>query len=219
MYRDCWQQEEGENSFLPQIKNNKGFTLIAALITVAIIIILTGIALVQFQKALNKAKANKAETEIEIMGRAVEQIEEDTGNYLEKLEDLDNPTSPDDSFSPWWGPYVSSLPVENKDPWGNEYLYLCWTDGGRYWYWGGDWPSGWSRGQASGFVDLSEDGIDNDGDGVIDEKDGSERMPQGLYNNIQGMMQEQSSEEGFILSSAGPDGEAGTEDDIVYGTY
>ena len=217
MYRDCWQQEEGENSFLPQIKNNKGFTLIAVLITVAIIIILTGIALVQFQKALNKAKANKAETEIEMMGRAVEQIEEDTGNYLEKLEYLDNPASPDDSsFSPWWGPYVSSLPVEDKDPWGNEYLYLCWTDGGRYWYLG-DWPAGWGHGWARGFVDLNDDGIDNDRDGEIDE--GDERMPQGQYIQIQRMMQEQSSEEGFILTSAGPDGEFDTQDDIVYGTH
>jgi len=216
MYRDCWQQEEGENSFLPQIKNNKGFTLIAVLITVAIIIILTGIALVQFQKALNKAKANKAETEIEMMGRAVEQIEEDTENYLESLDQLDDPTPPDGSFSPWWGPYVSSLPVENKDPWRNEYLYLYWTDGGRHWYWG-NWPQGWGHGHHRGFVDLNDDGIDNDGDGDIDE--GDEYMPRGQYMQILGMMQEQSPEEGFFLSSAGPDGEAGTEDDIVYGTY
>lgn len=216
MYRDCWQQEEGENSSLPQIKNNKGFTLIAVLITVAIIIILTGITLVQFQKALNKAKVSKAEAEIEIMGRAIEQIEEDIGNYLENLDQLDDATSPDGSFSPWWGPYVSSLPVDNKDPWGNDYLYVYWINGGNYWYLG-NWPPGWGKGEKTGFVDLNGDGIDNDGDGDIDE--GDERMPRGLYNNIQSMMQERSSEEGFILSSVGPDGEAGTEDDIVYGTY
>ncbi|GAG18707.1 unnamed protein product, partial [marine sediment metagenome] len=206
MYRDCWKDKNGEkNSFPIPIKNHKGFTLMVALITVAIIIILTGIALVQFQKALNKAKVSKAEAEIEIMGRAIEQIEEDTGNYLGSLDQLDDPTSPDESFSPWWGPYVSSLPVENKDPWGNDYLYVHWIDGGNYWYLG-HWPPGWGHGRAVGFVDLSGDGIDNDGDGVIDEKDGSERMPPGLFWQIQSMMQEQSTEEGFILSSAGPDG-------------
>ncbi len=53
---------------------------------------------------------------------------------------------------------------------------------------------------------------------MIDEKDGSERMPPGLYSHIQAMIEEQP-EEGFSLSSTGPDGEEGTEDDIEYGTY
>ncbi|GAG90634.1 unnamed protein product, partial [marine sediment metagenome] len=51
----------------------------------------------------------------------------------------------------------------------------------------------------------------------IDE--GDEYMPPGRYMQILSMMQEQSTEEGFILSSSGPDGEVDTEDDIVYGTY
>ncbi|GAG61354.1 unnamed protein product [marine sediment metagenome] len=218
MARDCWEDKNREkNSFPIPIKNAEGFTLIEVLIIVGIIIILTGIALVQLQNASNKAKVSKAEAEIEIMGRAIEQIEEDTGNYLKKLEYLDDPAPPPHgSFSPWWGPYVSSLPVENKDPWGNEYLYLCWTDGGRYWYWG-NWPPGWSHGHHYGFVNLNDDGIDNDGDGEIDE--GDEYMPPGRYMQILSMMQEQSTEEGFILSSSGPDGEVDTEDDIVYGTY
>ena len=215
MYRECWEQEKGKNSFPVRINNHKGFTLITVLIIVAIIIILTGIALVQFQKALNKAKVSKAEAEIEIMGRAIEQIEEDTGNYLENLDQLDDATPPDESLSPWWGPYVSSLPVNIKDPWGNDYLYVYWIDGGNYWYLG-NWPAGWGKGQKTGFVDLNGDGIDNDGDGEVDE--GDERMPPGLYSHIQAMIEEQP-EEGFSLSSTGPDGEEGTEDDIEYGTY
>ncbi|MBA7714928.1 hypothetical protein ES703_123960 [subsurface metagenome] len=203
MYRGCWQQEEGENSFLPQIKNNKGFTLIAALITVAIIIILTGIALVQFQKASNKAKVNKAETEIEIMGRAIEQIEEDTGNYLKKLEQLDDATPPSskdkDSFSPWWGPYVSSLPVENKDPWGTIYVYLYWVSPrgrgkGREFH----YPPGWSSpGERKGW--------------------GGNPLPPGLWRKLVG--EGDLPDNGFLILSAGPDGEIDTEDDIVYGTY
>ena len=217
MYRECWEQEKGKNSFPVRIRNHQGFTLIEVLIIVGIIIILTGMAVVYLKNASNKAKVSKAEAEIEIMGGAIEQIEEDTGNYLENLDQLDDATPPDESLSPWWGPYVSSLPVDNKDPWGNDYLYVYWIDGGNYWYLG-HWPPGWGRGEARGFVDLSGDGIDNDGDGVIDEKDGSERMPLGLYNHIQAMIEEQP-EEGFSLSSTGPDGEEGTEDDIVYGTY
>ena len=204
MYRDCWQQEEGENSFLPQIKNNKGFTLIAVLITVAIIIILTGIALVQFQKALNKAKVNKAETEIEMMGRAIEQIEEDTGNYLKKLEDLDNPTSPDDSFSPWWGPYVSSLPVENKDPWGTIYVYLYWVS-----------PEGRGRGRGREFQYPSgPPGWSSPGTRVGWEDN---PLPPGLWRKLVG--EGDLPDNGFLILSAGADGEVDTQDDIVYGTY
>ena len=217
MVRNFWKHVKGKkNSFPTQIKNHEGFTLIQVLIMVGIIIVLTGIALVQLQNASNKAKVNKTEAEIEMMGRAIEQIEEDTGNYLESLDQLDDATPPDGSFSPWWGPYVSSLPVENKDPWRNDYFYLYWVNEGTYWYWR-VWPPGWGHGKAKGFIDLNEDKIDNDGDGEIDE--GDERMPRGLYNQIQRMMQEQSPDEGFILISAGPDGEMGTEDDIVYGTY
>ena len=86
-----------------QIKDNKGFTLIQVLIVVGIIAILAGIALARFNNALTRAKVNKAEAEIEMMGRAVEQIEEDTENYIESLEQLDDTTSPGDpdDFSPW----------------------------------------------------------------------------------------------------------------------
>ena len=201
MYRDCWQQEEGENSSLPQIKNNKGFTLIAALITVAIIIILTGVALVQFQKALNKAKVNKAETEIEMMGRAIEQIEEDTGNYLENLDQLDDATPPDESFSPWWGPYVSSLPVDIEDPWNTSYAYFFWVTGkkGKKEFQMGHYPpgGGWKKGKKVGW--------------------GDESLPPGLWKKLGA--EDDLPEKGFLLLSAGADGEVNTEDDIVYGTY
>ena len=65
-----------------QIRNGKGFTLIQVLVVVGIIAVLAGIALVRFNSALNKARVNKAEVEIEMMGRAIEQIEEDTENYI-----------------------------------------------------------------------------------------------------------------------------------------
>ena len=95
MIRDCSEYERGKaNHPLSQTKNDKGFTLITVLIIVGIIIILTGIALVQLQNASNKAKVSKAEAEIEIMGAAIEQIEEDTGNYLESLDQLDDATPP-----------------------------------------------------------------------------------------------------------------------------
>ncbi len=202
MYRDWRECEKGKKkSFLTGIKNHKGFTLIEVLIIVGIIIILTGMALVYLKNASNKAKMSKAEVEIEMMGRAVEQIEEDTGNYLEELEDLDNPTSPDDSFSPWWGPYVSSLPVGIEDPWGTSYSYFFWVTGGdgkKFQL--GNYPPGspgWEKGKKVGW--------------------GEGWLPPGLWKKLGA--EDDLPENGFLLLSVGADGEVDTEDDIVYGTY
>ncbi|MFQ6067565.1 MAG: type II secretion system protein [bacterium] len=204
MYRDCWGYGKSEkNSFSTRIRNNKGFSLIAALITVGIIIMLTGIALVYLRNASNRAKVNKAKVEIEIMGRAIEQIGEDTGNYLKSLEQLDDETPPDGSFSPWWGPYVSSLPVDIEDPWNTSYVYFFWVTGkkGKEFQLGNYPPGpkgkGWKKGKKKGWGDKS--------------------LPPGLWKKLGD--KENLSEKGFLVFSAGPDGEVDTEDDIEYGTY
>ena len=202
---------------LIRIRDHRGFTLMEALIVVAVIIIIAGIAIPRLLSFLEKSKLNLAKAEIETMGSAIREVVKDTGSCVENLDQLGDRSSPDEEdFSPWWGPYVSSLPVDNKDPWGNDYVYVYWFDEGGYWYLG-HWPVGWGTGKKKGFVDLNEDGIDNDRDGLIDE--GDERMPPGLYAHIQTLLEEGSTEEGFDLRSAGPDGEEGTDDDIVYGGY
>jgi len=205
---------------LIRIRDHRGFTLMEALIVVAVIIIIAGIAIPRVLSFLEKSKVNLAKAEIETMGSAIREVIKDTGSYVENLDQLGDRSSPggENDFSPWWGPYVSSLPVDNEDPWGNEYLYVYWFDERGQWYLG-HWPKGWSRGRAEGFKDLSSDGIDNDRDGVIDEDDNTERMPRGLYDHIQALLEEGSPEEGFDLRSAGPDGEDGTDDDVVYGAY
>ena len=202
---------------LIRIRDHRGFTLMEALIVVAVIIIIAGIAIPRLLSFLEKSKLNLAKAEVETMGSAIREVIKDTGSCVENLDQLGDRSSPDEEdFSPWWGPYVSSLPVDNKDPWGNDYVYVYWFDEGGYWYLG-HWPAGWGTGKKKGFVDLNEDEIDNDRDGLIDE--GDERMPPGLYAHIQTLLEEGSTEEGFDLRSAGPDGEEGTDDDIVYGGY
>ena len=197
---------EKKDCFSTQIRNNKGFTLIQLLIVVAIIAILAGIALVRFNSALTKAKLNKAKVEIEMMGRAIEQIEEDTGNYIEDLEQLDDTTPPGDSgtpFSPWWGPYVSSLPVDIEDPWNTGYAYFFWVteDGNRQFQMGNypPGPPGWaSLGTRTGWE--------------------GESLPPGLWKKL--TPEEGLSARGFLIVSAGPDREMVTDDDnIEYGTY
>jgi general secretion pathway protein G len=185
-----------------QTRNDKGFTLIQLLIVVGIIAILAGIALVRFNSALTKAKVKKTEVEIEMMGRAIEQIEEDTENYIEDLEQLDDKTSPGD-FSPWWGPYLSSLPANLQDPWDTNYAYFFWTttaQGKRFQL--GNYPpgppgQGWDKGEKKGW--------------------GDESLPPGLWKKLN--PEEGLSARGFLIVSAGPDKEMATDDDIEYGTY
>lgn len=191
------------------MRDDKGFTLIQLLIVVGIIAILAGIAMVRFNSALTKAKLDKAEVEIEMMGRAIEQIEEDTENYIEELEQLDDTTAPvpddrDTSFSPWWGPYLSSLPKNIEDPWGTSYAYFFWTTPekgkGKQFQMGNypPGPPGWdSRGTRTGW--------------------GGESLPPGLWKKLGS--EEGLSAKGFFVVSAGPDREMATDDDIEYGTY
>jgi len=185
------------------MRDDKGFTLIQVLVVVGIIAVLAGIALVRFNSALNKARVNKAEVEIEMMGRAIEQIEEDTENYIEGLEQLDDKTSPGDSFSPWWGPYLSSLPANLQDPWDTNYAYFFWTTtwpGGKQFQMGNypPGPPGWdSGGTRTGW--------------------GGESLPPGLWKKLGS--EEGLSARGFLIVSAGPDREIATDDDIEYGTY
>jgi len=193
---------EKKDCFSTQIRNNKGFTLIQVLVVVGIIAILAGIAMVRFNSALGKAKLNKAEVEIEMMGRAIEQIEEDTENYIEGLGQLDDTTSPGDSFSPWWGPYLSSLPARLQDPWGTNYAYFFWTppETGPKQFQMGNYPpgpEGWKHGEKKGW--------------------GDESLPPGLWRKL--TPEEGVSARGCFVVSAGPDREMATDDDIEYGTY
>ena len=195
---------EKKDCYSTQIKDDKGFTLIQVLIVVGVIAILSGIAMARFNSALNKAKLDKVEIEIEMMGRAIEQVEEDTGNYIEGLDQLDDTTSPDASFSPWWGPYLSSLPASLQDPWDTDYAYFFWmtTAQGIKQFQMGNYPpgppgQGWSKGKKVGW--------------------GDESLPPGLWKKL--TPEEGVSARGFFVVSAGPDKTIATDDDIAYGSY
>jgi len=121
----------------PYWKNKQAFTLIEIIIVIGIIALVTGIAIIRLRDMANKSKVRQGLTEVEIMGSAIVQIAEeqiekdpdkkDSGNnvYIHELSHLTNSTSPS-GFSPWWGPYLSSLSI--KDPWGNDYVYDYWTN-------------------------------------------------------------------------------------------
>ena len=192
--------------FLSWMRKRRGFTLIEILIVLAIIIIIAGAAIPQLVSFLEKGKVNAARTELETMGSAIREVRKDTGFYVENLDQLGDTSSSDEQkFSPWWGPYVSSLPTDIKDPWGTEYFYFYWDteDDERNVHFGNypPGPPGWLYGQKTGWK--------------------GKPLPPGLWKKIEGIGSP--SEEGFLLFSYGPDKKSATlddmADDIVYGAY
>jgi len=186
-------------------KKSKGFALTEILIVVGIIVVLSGLITVQAKKALDRAKVKRAMMEIKAMGEAQERVKEDTGYCTLELKDLNRLTRPDYFppknphhfvISPWWGPYINSLPL--KDPWGNDYFYKAWNHDT------GVEPPGWAHGEKVGWHGGS--------------------LPPGLANDVEWNTPFYIGDEtsGFTLGSYGSDGApggTGSAADIIYGTY
>mgnify|MGYP000492269851 CR=1 FL=1 len=92
-----------------RVKEEKGFTLVELLIVVAIMAILIGIAIPNFLGARTKAKVSKAFTDMEAIGTAQELYAVDNDHFATSTSALT----------------PSYLKSYRKDPWGNEYVYLC----------------------------------------------------------------------------------------------
>ncbi len=190
--------------FLTWMRKKRGFTLVELLIVLAVIMIIAGVAIPQFVSFLEKSRVNAAKAEIETMGSAVREVRKDSGSYIENLNQLGDRSSPDEAkFSPWWGPYVSSLPTDIKDPWETTYIYLFWDrQGNKKDPHLGNYPNGppgggWEMGGRVGWNDKP--------------------LPPGLWKKLGGLTNP--SNEGFLLSSYGPDKQLGTADDIEYQSY
>lgn len=76
---------------LTKYKKRKGFTLVEALLIVAIIATLLVVAMPGFQRMFDKAKISQACADIAIMGNRISDHFMDYGHYPETLEELDHP--------------------------------------------------------------------------------------------------------------------------------
>lgn len=97
------------------------FSLIEIMIVVAIIGLLTGIVGVNVYKNYDKAKMRKAKAEISTLKDCVGMYYTDMGDFPKSLEDLvRNPGG----TNKWDGPYPDKDTIP-KDPWGEDYHYVC----------------------------------------------------------------------------------------------
>ncbi|MEI6971545.1 MAG: type II secretion system protein GspG [bacterium] len=121
-----------------------GFTLVEIMLVVAVIGVLTMIAIPKVISAVNNARYSQAEADLNIISAAINQLMADTGKFPassttdlsygirtagskinEELEDL---SAPDAGLlccntnrfgTKWQGPYLEKLPL---DPWGTPYF-------------------------------------------------------------------------------------------------
>jgi general secretion pathway protein G len=115
-------------------KHVRGFTLIELLIAVAIIGILSAIAVPSLSAYRDRAKVAAAKAELKQVQNAIGLLEADCNRWPgpstpgvtanQEVWNLNSPNAglvaTNGGFPDWYGPYVQSVPL---DPWGNNYFF------------------------------------------------------------------------------------------------
>ena len=108
------------------LKQEKGFTLIEILTVVVIIVILASALAPRFFGRTEDARVAAAKSDIATIELALDAYEADNGFYPTTEQGMEAlvspPTTPPVPMN-WKGPYLKKR--VGKDPWGNQYIYLC----------------------------------------------------------------------------------------------
>lgn len=112
-----------------QHKNNprhRGFTLIELMVVIVILGILAGLIVPKLTDKPDRAKVVKAKMQIENLSMALKEYKLDNGYYPTTEQGLQalvqKPSVGKEPKNYPEGGYLNKIP---KDPWGNEYIYVC----------------------------------------------------------------------------------------------
>lgn len=107
-------------------RKEEGFTLIEILIVVIIIAAFTALVGPELLNRVSQARQAAAAEQIEVFKLALNNYWLDNGQFPSSSEGLKALIERPASASPerWNGPYLDRKEIP-KDPWGNEYRYLC----------------------------------------------------------------------------------------------
>ena len=109
-------------------RGTEGFTLIELLLVVVIIGILAAIVVPRLVGRSDEARISAAKGDLSSMNNALGQYEVDNGKFPTTAQGLVGllvkPSAPPEPKN-WKGPYLQNITEIPKDPWGNEYVYLC----------------------------------------------------------------------------------------------
>ncbi len=108
--------------------NDQGFTLIELMVVIVILGILAGLIIPKIMGRPEEARRMKAKIQIESIETALKLYRLDNGEYPsteQGLEALVEPPTVGRLARAWRkGGYLEKGKVP-KDPWGNDYIYLC----------------------------------------------------------------------------------------------
>jgi len=109
-------------------RRTEGFTLIELLLVVVIIGILAAIVVPRLVGRSDEARITAAKGDLSSITKVLGAYEVDNGKYPTTAQTL-NALLVKPSAAPepknWKGPYLQNVTEIPKDPWGNDYQYLC----------------------------------------------------------------------------------------------
>ena len=109
-----------------------GFTLIELLVVITILGILATVVTFGVVREIDKAKVQKAKTQISVFMLALQRYASEVGEYPtseEGLKVLIEKPADERRARGWKGPYLFNTDVVPPDPWKNDYIYQT-TDTG-----------------------------------------------------------------------------------------
>lgn len=110
-----------------RFNRQKGFTLIEIMVVVVILGILASVVVPRIMDNPDKARAAKAKHDIQALESALDVYRLDNYKYPTTDEGLEALVTQPSGATNWKaGGYVKKL---NRDPWGNEYVYLLEANG------------------------------------------------------------------------------------------
>jgi general secretion pathway protein G len=113
-----------------QTKKKNGFTLIEVMVVIIIVGLLSALVAPKFFGRVDQARVKTTQTQIELLGAALDDFRLDNGRYPTTDEGLRALRVKPDSLNNWYGPYLpKDIPL---DAWGNEYQYKSPGDHGPY---------------------------------------------------------------------------------------
>ena len=118
----------GEIKIRPQ--RVAGFTLLELLVVMVIIGLLAGYVGPKYFAQIGKSEIKTAMSQIDALGKALDQFRLDTGHYPSAEEGLAALFAKPANEAKWSGPYLQkNVPL---DPWGNAYAYKQPGEHGEY---------------------------------------------------------------------------------------
>ncbi|MBE6369866.1 MAG: type II secretion system protein GspG [Lentisphaerae bacterium] len=110
--------------------NRRNFTLTELMVVIVILVMLASFAAPMVFKHIKNARISTAKTQLKLLEQALNDYKLDTGKYPDGDEGLQALMENVSDNEKWDGPYIK--PAVPKDPWGNDYNYVCPGEHGEY---------------------------------------------------------------------------------------